>query len=188
MRIVWGVSIVLAGCFGGAVAWGADAPPRADVPARADAPARVDAPTGATTPKRVDPPALEERAAAIERSSKAPDGDRVVVGHLSRKLGVPVETLRMQRARTGLGWGDLLIANRLAGDTGLPVEQLAAEFRDGGSWTAVARAHGGRVEALIQDVGQTQEAVERRSEDRAPRTDVGVPTVRPGSGMTRPRY
>jgi hypothetical protein len=34
-----------------------------------------------------------------------------VAGHVSRKLAVSVEVLRAQRARTGLDWGDLLIAN-----------------------------------------------------------------------------
>ena len=78
-----------------------------------------------------DPPSLEERAAAIERVSKEPDGDRVVVGHISRKLGIPVETLRTQRTQTGFGWGELLIANRLSSAKGLTFDQVVAEFRSG---------------------------------------------------------
>ena len=57
------------------------------------------------------PPTLEELAAAIERVRTGPDGERVVVGHISRKLAVSVEALRAQHAQTGLGWGELLIAN-----------------------------------------------------------------------------
>ena len=41
-----------------------------------------------------DPPTLEELAAAIERVRTGPDGERVVVGHISRKLAVSVEVLR----------------------------------------------------------------------------------------------
>jgi hypothetical protein len=52
-----------------------------------------------------DPPTLEELAAAIDRVRTVPDGERVVVGHISRKLGLSVEVLRTQRARTGLDNG-----------------------------------------------------------------------------------
>ena len=60
-----------------------------------------------------DPPTLEELAAGIDRVRTGPDGERVVAGHISRKLAVSVEVLRAQRARTGLDWGDLLVANLL---------------------------------------------------------------------------
>ena len=69
---------------------------------------------------------LSESVAAIERASTEPDGTRVVVGHISRKLGVSVETLRQERAQTGLGWGDLLLAHRLAKLTGGTVDQITA--------------------------------------------------------------
>ena len=62
---------------------------------------------------------LEAGAAAIEQAAAQPDGERVVVGHISRKLAVPVDTLRAQRRQTELAWGDLLIANHLAALTGL---------------------------------------------------------------------
>src|SRR5204862_469539 len=62
-------------------------------------------------------PPLAERAAAIEAAAEEPDGERVVLGHLSRTLGMSAEALRAQRAQTGLGWGDLLIANRLSLET-----------------------------------------------------------------------
>jgi putative ubiquitin-RnfH superfamily antitoxin RatB of RatAB toxin-antitoxin module len=41
-------------------------------------------------------------AAAIERAAAQPDGDRVVVGHISRTLGIPVEVLRRQRAQAAI--------------------------------------------------------------------------------------
>src|SRR5437773_7796683 len=60
-----------------------------------------------------DPPTFEELVAAIEKVRTGPDGERIVAGHISRKLAMSVEVLRTQRARTGLDWGDLLIANLL---------------------------------------------------------------------------
>ena len=74
---------------------------------------------------------LAERAAAIEAAAEEPDGERVVLGHLSRKLGMSAEALRAQRAQTGLGWGDLLIANRLSLETHAPFDALVAEMRGG---------------------------------------------------------
>src|SRR5881296_1390474 len=80
-------------------------------------------------------PTLEELAAAIERVRTGPDGERVVVGHISRKLAVSVEALRAQHARTGLGWGELLIANLLLSKTTkLTVDHVVAEFRGGKGW------------------------------------------------------
>src|SRR5437660_12071349 len=71
-----------------------------------------------------DPPTLEELAAAIERARTGPDGERVVDGHISRKLAVSAEALRAQRTRTELSWGEVLIANLLSQATELTDEQV----------------------------------------------------------------
>src|SRR3989449_11711976 len=81
-----------------------------------------------------DPPTLEELATAIEGVRTGPDGERIVVGHISRKLAVSVEALRAQRAQTRLGWGELLIANLLSKATKLSVDEVVAEFRSGKGW------------------------------------------------------
>lgn len=126
---------------------------------------------GASAVWAVDPPTLEERADAIERVSKGPDGDRVVVGHLSRSLRIPVETLRGERARTGLGWGELLIVHRLATMTKRSVDDVVADYRAGKGWTEIARSGDADLARLIADVKRTQEVVEQRGEDQAPRPD-----------------
>ena len=59
---------------------------------------------GATAVAGADALTLAERAAAIERASQEPDGVRVVVGHLSRLLGMSVDALRTQRTERGLNW------------------------------------------------------------------------------------
>lgn len=56
------------------------------------------------------------------------DAEQVVLYGLSRDLGIPAATLKAQRERTNIGWGDLLIANRLAQKTGLTFEQVVAEL------------------------------------------------------------
>jgi hypothetical protein len=115
-----------------------------------------------------DPPTLEELAVAIDRVRSEPDGERVVAGHISRKLGVSVETLRAQRTQNGLGWGELLIAYLLSTTTQLTVDQLVLEFRSGKGWTQIAHHHYGGLNKLIAEVQQSQRAMEQRSEDRAP--------------------
>jgi hypothetical protein len=115
-----------------------------------------------------DPPTLEELAAAIDRVRAGPDGDRVVAGHISRKLALSVEVLRAQRARTGLDWGDLLIANLLCKTKEPTVDHVAAELKGGARWADIARHHNVDPDQLRTDVLQSQQAMEGRSEDRAP--------------------
>jgi len=98
-----------------------------------------------------DAPSLEERAAAFDRVSKEPDGDRIVVGHVSRALGVSVEKLRAQHTQSGLGWGDLLIAHRIAKAASSPVDEILAESRSGKPWDAIARDRNVDVQKLSAD-------------------------------------
>ncbi|HXJ81946.1 MAG TPA: hypothetical protein VMS64_25080 [Candidatus Methylomirabilis sp.] len=115
-----------------------------------------------------NPPTLEDRAVAIEHVSTQPDGARVVIGHLSRKLHIPTDELQTQRKQTGLGWGELLIANRISKMGGLTVDQVVAEFRGGHDWEAIAREHHVNLDELTVDVAQSEEIVEGRGEDKAP--------------------
>jgi len=127
-------------------------------------------------------PTLSDRAAAIDRAATSPDGARLVVGHISRKLGVSVETLRTQRAQTGLGWGDVFIGHRLARAAGLQFDPIAAEFKGGKTWEDIAAAH--RVDAALlkADVEQSQEAIEQRAEDRPPNREVLSGPGKPAAG------
>ncbi len=116
-------------------------------------------------------PTLEDLAAAIERVWKGPDGERIVVGYISRKLGVSVEALRAQRGQAGVGWGEVLIAGLLSKETKLTFDQVVAEFRSGKPWADIARNHRVDLDKLTKDVQQSEEAMEQRAEDRAPRSE-----------------
>lgn len=130
-----------------------------------------------------DPPTLEQRAAAIDRAATEPDGDRVVVGHMSRTLHLSVEKLRTQRAQTGLGWGALLIVDLLSARGGLTLEQVVDEYGAGKDWEAVAHDHGVDLVTLSRDVRTSQDAVEQRSDDKGPRTSApSPPGGRSGAG------
>src|SRR5215510_16080346 len=115
-----------------------------------------------------DQPTLEELAAGIEKVRSGRDGERVVVGHISRKLEMSVDSLRTQQARTALSWGDLLIANLLSKGTKVSVDVLAAELKSGTTWEDIARRHNARLDELISEVRLSQQAMEQRAEDRAP--------------------
>jgi len=160
--------------------------PSPSVPLTTTTPAApsTESPTAAPAPPSATesaPPTLADRAAAIERTAGEPDGERVVLGHLSRKLNMSAETLRSQRAQTGLGWGDVFIANRLALETQTPFEALVAELRGGQSWESVARAHGADLERLQADMRASVDAMEQRSEDKSPHAT----TVPGGKGHGR---
>jgi hypothetical protein len=132
---------------------------------------------------RADGLTLEECSAAIERVSTEPDGVRVVVGHLSRKLGISVDTLRTQRMQTGLGWGDLLIANRLSTETGVGLDQIVGELRNGKHSAEIAGDHKVDVTRLTTDVQESQDIIEHRSEDQTPHTNTLTgPAGRSGGG------
>ena len=131
-----------------------------------------------------DPPTLEELAAGIEKVRSGPDGERIVVGHISRKLDTSVDALRTQRAQTTLAWGDLLIANLLSKNAKVSVDSVAAELKSGKTWEDIARRHNARLDELINDVRQSQESMEQRAEDRAPPRTQSPASQ--GSGATAP--
>ena len=129
-----------------------------------------------------DPATLADHAAAIERASTAPDGFRVVVGHLSRELGLPVEVLRAQRMRTGLDWGSLFIANRLAKEGGLSFDDVVAQRGTGKAWEQIGREHKVDLDKLTGAVQRSLTVVERRSEDKAPPPMEWKSSAPPGTG------
>jgi hypothetical protein len=137
---------------------------------------------GVAPVRAAEAPTLEDRASAIERASTLPDGVRVVLGHLSRKLELSAETLRADRTKTGLGWGELLIAHRLSRSTGVPVDQIATEFRSGKTWEAIARDHHVDLGALVQLVRHSQDVIEQRSDDKAPHAIESAPLRGQGGG------
>jgi hypothetical protein len=103
---------------------------------------------------------LDEHVSAINRAAQTPQGEEVVAARLSKELGIPASTLEAQRAQTKLGWGELLIANRLAQTSGLSFDQVVGEFRSGKGWGKIAKEHNVNLGQLVSDVRRSAHAVE----------------------------
>ncbi len=103
---------------------------------------------------------LDDQAAAVNRTARTPEGERVVADRLSRDLGIPATTLEAQRQQTKLGWGELLIANRLAKTTGMTFDQVVSEFRSGKGWGQIAGEHNVNLGKLVSEVRESRHAAE----------------------------
>ena len=132
-------------------------------------------------------PTLADRAAAIDRVVTQPEGYRVVVGHISRELGIVVDTLRVQHAQTGLSWGEILVAHRVSREAKVSFDQIAAEYRAGKSWEDLARDHKVDPLKITAAIQRSQGVVEQRAEDKAPPPIGGTPSVAP-PGVPDRRY
>lgn len=85
--------------------------------------------------------ALDRTADDYDRVQIQPDGTVRVVDTISRETGVPVTVIQQQRARYGLGYGSLLIANSLAAEVGRPVDEILALRQSGRGWGDIARQY-----------------------------------------------
>jgi hypothetical protein len=103
---------------------------------------------------------LDDQAAAVNRTAHTPEGERVVADRLSRDLGLSATTLEAQRQQTKLGWGELLIANRLAQTTGMTFDQVVSEFRSGKGWGQIAGEHKVNLGKLVSEVRESRQAAE----------------------------
>lgn len=104
---------------------------------------------------------LDDQAAAVNRTARTPEGERAVADRLSRDLSIPATTLEAQRQQTKLGWGELLIANRLAKATGMTFDQAVSEFRSGKGWGQIAGEHGVNLGKLVSEVRESRQAAEK---------------------------
>jgi hypothetical protein len=104
------------------------------------------------TDPRKEAKKLEEQAARLDREAKHANGNPRVLESLSKQLGVPVETLRAQRQKTQLGFGNLFIANALAKDAGKSFDQMASEFKSARGWSVVAKQRDINLGKILHDM------------------------------------
>jgi hypothetical protein len=98
---------------------------------------------------------LDTLAARLERTAATPQAERAAVDRLARALTTSPDTLRAERASSGLGWGDLYIAHRIASRGGHPVDKVVGARRSGATWQQIAEEAGVEPVLITQDVFAT---------------------------------
>lgn len=110
-----------------------------------------------TSPMRAD---VVKKIDRISASIDANAGEQTeVLMNISHDTGVPVETLKMQRAQTGLGYGGLLIANSLASATGRTFAEIAALKASGQGWGEIAKSYHLKLKPFVKQAHQLNKAI-----------------------------
>lgn len=86
-------------------------------------------------------------------TSRAQSLDRI-----SAATGVPAETLRAERASTGLGWGSLENAHLLANATRQSFDHIVALHQAGEGWGKIAHDNGLNLGKLVSDAHRSSQA------------------------------
>jgi hypothetical protein len=87
-----------------------------------------------------------------------------VVQRISDETNVSVDTLQMERASTGLGWGELenahLLANALANNgSNLTFNDLVAMHQAGEGWGKIAHDNGLNLGRIVSDAHRSSQAM-----------------------------
>lgn len=139
-----------------------------------------------TTPaRRGETTAGDERHAAAATPTAPPSEEKqVVIRRFSEELGIPAERLQAQRQRTGLRWGQILIANRLSQKAGMSFDHVVSEFRSGKGWGEIARDHHVNLGKMIGEVRASRPAIRAclsgDGHAQGPGEDVGVTSASSG--------
>jgi hypothetical protein len=80
------------------------------------------------------------------------------VNRISAATGVPVATLRTEKASTGLGWGSLEKAHLLANATGQSFDNVVALHRSGQGWGKIAHDNGLNLGKLVSNAHRSSNA------------------------------
>jgi hypothetical protein len=86
-------------------------------------------------------------------ASRAANVDRI-----SAATGVPVATLRTEKASTGLGWGSLEKAHLLANASDQSFDNVVALHRSGQGWGKIARNNGLNLGTLVSNAHRSSNA------------------------------
>lgn len=82
---------------------------------------------------------LDQRASEFNNWQGRVDANYGPTTIISRETNVPVAVIEEQRTRTSLGYGELLIANSLAVETGRSFDDIIAYRTRGYGWGKIAR-------------------------------------------------
>ncbi len=132
---------------------------------------------------------LEKQAASLDEMAQKEGKREVVLGKISQRTGVTVETLNKQSAETGLSPGGLLVANSLAKASGKSFEEIAAAKKSGQGWGRIAKDNGVKLGPVLKSAKATaKEATQAKPSDtsqgeaKRAQTDTGKAETSTGGG------
>ena len=102
---------------------------------------------------------------------------------ISNETGVPVDTLRAERASTGLGWGGLEKAHLLANASGQSFDDIVALHQGGAGWGKIAHDNGLKLGSVVSSARRSSHATSHSSNAYA-KTTHGKSSAHGGSANT----
>ena len=93
------------------------------------------------------------------QSSTVVDGYALIVPAVKLQTGVPAETLKWQRQKTGLTYGELLVANSLASGSGKSFNDILAMKNKGQSWSQISQSLRINIDSITTRLKTAEESV-----------------------------
>jgi hypothetical protein len=119
---------------------------------------------------------LQKSADNLDRAARTAEGRQRVLAEIAKETNLPVSTLETQQAATKFGFGELLIANKLAAATGKTFNELAALRTAGKGWGEIAKDNGVKLGEIVSAAHRAEQAVEHagnHDKDRGPPAGAG---------------
>ena len=93
------------------------------------------------------------------QSSTVVDGYALIVPAVKLQTGVPAETLKWQQQKTGLTYGELLVANSLASGSGKSFNDIIAMKNKGQSWSQISQSLRINIDSITTRLKTAEESI-----------------------------
>ena len=93
------------------------------------------------------------------QSSTVVDGYTLIVPAVKLQTGIPAETLKWQRQKTGMTYGELLVANSLANGSGKSFNDILAMKNKGQSWSQISQSLRINIDSITTRLKTAEESV-----------------------------
>jgi hypothetical protein len=133
---------------------------------------------------------LQKAASSLDQAAQSTEGRQRVLAEISKETQVPVATLETQRTSTKFGFGELLIAHKLAAATGKTFDQIAALKAAGKGWGAIAGDNNVKLGEIVSAARRAEQATQhsgdgKSNNGRGPSADRDNGSRSPGGGGGR---
>jgi hypothetical protein len=128
---------------------------------------------------------LKRTTVDINTQAQTNEGRTRVLTAISSETGIPMATLQTEQSANRLGYGDLLIANLVASESGKNVSEVVAMFKAGqGGWGKIANDLGLNLGQIVSKARQAEQAALNAQSKNATGSDKsqGGPAMGHGRG------